>query len=94
MNSMDTAVSFSSHNCFYALVDIKSAWRWVPIYPPHCELQGFCWMFGELDPSHYEHFVENRLCFGFSCAPAIFNHLSNAIVRMMSRHGSQLLSII
>ena len=44
-------------------------------------------MFGEHDPSRYEYFVDNRLCFGLSCAPAIFNRLSNAIVRMMSRRG-------
>ena len=87
MNSIDTAVSFSSRHCYYAIVDIESAWRWVPVYPPHRELQGFRWMFGEFDPSLYEFFVDNRLCFGLSCAPAIFNRLSNAIVRMMSRRS-------
>ena len=44
-------------------------------------------MFGEHDPSRYEYFVDNRLCFGVSCAPATFNRLSNAIVRMMARRG-------
>ena len=87
MNSIDTAVSFSSRHCYYAIVDIESAWRWVPVYPPHRELQGFRWMFGEFDPSRYEFFVDNRLCFGLSSAPAIFNRLSNAIVRMMSRRS-------
>ena len=87
MNSIDTAVSFSSPNCFYAIVDIESAWRWVPVFPPHVSCKGFCWMFGEQDPSRYEYFVYNRLCFGLSCSPAIFNGLSNAIVRMMSSRG-------
>ena len=27
MNSVDTAVSLSTRNCFYAMVDIESAWR-------------------------------------------------------------------
>ena len=45
------------------------------------------WMFGPHDPSRYEYFVDNRLRFGVSCAPAIFNRLSNAIVRMMARRG-------
>ena len=44
-------------------------------------------MFGPHDPSLYEYFVDNRLCFGVSCAPAIFNRLSNAVVRMMARRG-------
>ena len=44
-------------------------------------------MFGELDHSRYEYFGDNHLCFGLSCAPAIFNRLSNATVRMMSRRG-------
>ena len=87
MNSIDTAVSVSTSNCFYAIVDIESAWRWVPVFPPHRQLQGFRRMFGQHDPSRYQYFVDNRLCFGVSCAPAIFNRLSNAIVRMMARRG-------
>lgn len=56
------------------------AWRWVPIFPPHCELQSFCCMFGLHGPSRDECFVDNRLCFGVLCALAILNHLSNAIM--------------
>ena len=44
-------------------------------------------MFGELDPSRYDFFVDNCLCFGLSRTPAIFNRLSNAIVRIMSQRG-------
>ena len=50
-------------------------------------------MFDPHDPSRYEYFVDNRLCFGVSCAPAIFNRLSNAIVRMMAQRGFHLLLI-
>ena len=28
--------------CFFATVDIKAGCRWVPVYPPHRTLQGFC----------------------------------------------------
>jgi len=72
--------------CFYSIVDIESAWPWVLVFPPHRELQGFRWMFGE-DLSCYNYYVDNRLCFGLSCAPSIFNSLSNAIVCMMARRG-------
>ena len=84
MNSIYTSMSMSTDNCFYDIVDIECAWRWVPIFPPHCELQGFCWMFGPHDPSRYKYFVDNQLCFGISCSPAILNRLSNAVVCMMA----------
>jgi len=57
------------------------------VFPPHRELQGFRWMFGPHNPSQYQYFLNNRLCFGLSCAPSIFNRLSNAIVRVMHRRG-------
>lgn len=44
-------------------------------------------MFGTHDSSQYHYYVDNRLCFGLSCAPFIFNRISNAIVRMMGRRG-------
>ena len=88
MNSIDTAVSFSTPSCFYSIVDIESAWRWIPVFSPHRELQGFRWMFGTHDSTKYNDFVDNRLYFGLSCAPFIFNRISNAIiVRMMARRG-------
>ena len=87
MNSIDNAVLFSSPNCFYSIVDIESAWRWVRVFPPHRELQGFRWMFGTQDSSRYNYYVDNRLRFGLSCAPSIFNRLSIAIVLMMARRG-------
>ena len=87
MNSIDSAVSFSTPYCFYSIVYIESAWRWIPVFPPHPELQGFRWMFGTHDSSQYHYYVDNRLCFGLSCAPFIFNRISNAIVRMMARRG-------
>ena len=87
MNSIDSAVSFSTPYCFYSIVDIESSWRWIPVFPPNRELQGFRWMFGTHDSSQYNYYVDNRLCFGLSCAPFIFNRISNAIVRMIARRG-------
>ena len=51
MNSIDSAVSFSTPYCFYSIVDIESSWRWIPVFPPNRELQGFRWMFGTHDSS-------------------------------------------
>ena len=44
-------------------------------------------MFGTHDSSQYNYYVDNRLSFCLLCAPFIFERISNAIVRMMARHG-------
>ena len=78
-------MSMSTPNCFYAIIDIKSAYRWVPIYPPHRQLQGFRWSFYPDQPAQY--YVDNFLCFGLANAPSIFNRISQSIVRTMLREG-------
>ena len=89
--SIDTAVSLSSPNCYYAIADIKSAYRHVPIYPPHRQLQGIRWSFdGKTD----EYLVDNFLCFGLSHAPSIFNKLSRAVTRIMQSFGHKIISYL
>ena len=89
---IDQAVLRSKPFCYYGIVDIESAYRWVPIYPPHSQLQGFRWQFeGESEASFY---VDNFLCFGLNIAPAIFNRISTAIVRMMTRAGHTCLAYL
>lgn len=61
LNSIDKEMLFSSPNCFYSIVDIESAWRYVPVFPPHKELKGFHWIFGTQDSSRYNYYVDNRL---------------------------------
>ena len=34
MNSIDSAVSFSTPYCFYSIVVMESAWRWIPVSSP------------------------------------------------------------
>ena len=90
--TIEHAVNQSTPNCFYSVIDIESAYRWVPVYPPHTQLQGFRWTFnGE---PHENYYVDNYLCFGLSIAPAIFNRISCAIVRMMERAGHKCLSYL
>lgn len=38
--SIDDVVELSSPSCFYSIMEIKAAYRAVPIYPPHLVLQG------------------------------------------------------
>ncbi|XP_055332333.1 uncharacterized protein LOC129584242 [Paramacrobiotus metropolitanus] len=84
LQSIDDALALSSYACHYALVDIKSAYRHVPVFPPHRQLQGFAWSFDE-QPETY--FIDNFLCFGLSIAPFIFFRLSSAVARFIRLKG-------
>ena len=81
--SIDDAIALMRPDCFFATVDIKSAYRWVPVYPPHRTLQGFRWAFN----GSYKYFTDNFLCFGLKNAPSIFHRISCALTRMMARKG-------
>ena len=81
--SIDDAIALMRPDCFFATVDIKSAYRWVPVYPPHRTLQGFRWAFN----GSYKYFTDNFLCFGLKNAPSIFHRISCALTRMMARNG-------
>lgn len=84
--SVDNAVSLMTPGCFFALVDIQQAYRWIPVYPPHQQLQGFQWAFGN-SGNKASFFIDKRLCFGLRNAPSIFHRISNAITRMMRKKG-------
>lgn len=45
-DSIDDAPNASTPSCYYAVVNIESAFRHVPVFSPHRELQGFSWGFG------------------------------------------------
>ena len=47
-------------NYFMTVVDIKAAYRAVPIYPPHRKYQGFSWEW----KGKKSWFQDNRMCFG------------------------------
>lgn len=81
--SIGDAVALCSPHCFFGVVDIAKAFRRVPVYPRHWQLQGFSWKFG----SEAEYFVDNCLCFGLACGPSIFNRISLFIARRMLLSG-------
>ena len=91
-STVEQAVLASNPFSYYAIVDIESAYRWVPIYPPHAQLQGFRWQFSDEAQEHY--YVDNFLCFGLAIAPSIFNRISSAVVRIIQRAGFKCLSYL
>ena len=90
-DSMDDVVDLSFPFSFYAVVDIKSAYRWVPISPAHRTLQGFRWSFDDGPELFY---VDNFLCFGLSIAPSIFQRISTAVARTVKRAGYSIVSYL
>ena len=65
--SVEAATALCKPGSFMAIVDIKSAYRAIPILPQHRKLQGIRWQFtGDQLPRYL---VDNFLCFGLSNAP-------------------------
>ena len=85
--TIDDATKLMSLGCYFSVVDIKKAYRTVPVFPAHRQYQGLRWMFGELDKSQYDYYVDNFLCFGLSCAPGIFCRISNCVSAMLKARG-------
>ena len=89
--SIEDVVSISHPYCFYAIADIKSAYRHVPIFPPHRQLQGLRWSF---DGVSSEYLIDNFLCFGLKHAPSIFNKLSSAVTTIIRSFGHKIVSYL
>ena len=73
--SVDDVVDILKWGMCMSVVDIKSAYRAVPIRQEHRKYMGFEW---ELDGIK-KVFVENRLCFGLRLGPQYFQLISNFI---------------
>ena len=67
--NVKTVTDMLEFNDYMTVVDIKAAFRAVPIRPEHQKYQGFGW---ELDNKFYW-FEDNRLCFGHRLGPMYFN---------------------
>ena len=83
--TMDEAVKLSTPGCFYAKIDLKSAYRSVNIHPSNYDLTGIKWVFqGDGAPTYM---FDKKLPFGARKSPAIFHRLTQSVRRMMARRG-------
>ena len=73
--SVDDVVQMLNPNSYMSVVDIKAAYRAVPILESHRKYQGFSW---EIN-GNKRWYVDNRLCFGLKLGPKYFDMLSNII---------------
>lgn len=68
-----------------AKIDLRHAYRSVPIYPSNFAATGLKWKFeGDED---FTYFYDTRLLFGAKSSPEIFRRITQAIRRMMARRG-------
>ncbi len=70
---------------YMAKVDLKSAYRSVPIHPDCYAATGLKWKFSGNKSVTY--LYDTRLPFGSRAAPGIFHRITQAVRRMMSRKG-------
>lgn len=57
-DSIDNVVTLSSFECYFSVVDIKAAYRWVPVFPAHHN----CKVFAELLTELMRTFLLMRFC--------------------------------
>ena len=88
--SVDDVVSDLSCNDCMAVVDIKSAYRAIPIKPSHRKFQGFSWNLSGED----EWYIDNRLCFGHKLGPMYFNRFSAFMYDTLTLQGHNVVNYL
>ncbi|PJE78159.1 hypothetical protein CI610_02909 [invertebrate metagenome] len=88
--SVDDAVKLVTPFCYMAKVDLKSAYRSVPISKHSQKVTGLKWEFK--DGPRY--LVDTKLPFGSKSAPGIFHRLSQSVRRMMRRKGFKIVAYL
>ena len=82
-NTIDTVVKEVTTDSYMATVDLQDAYRSVPICPKDRVHFGLRWDLGK-GPVYL---TDNFLCFGSRCSAFIFNRLTDAVARYMSRNN-------
>ena len=80
---VDDAAALVTRGCFMAKIDLQNAYRCVSISQHSQRVTGLQWQFG----SRIVYLRDTRLPFGSKLAPGIFHRLTQAVKRMLKRHG-------
>ena len=86
---VDDAASLMTEGCFFAKVDLKSAYRSVNISESSQKATGLKWNYYGTEV----YLRDTRLCFGAKLSPGIFHRLTQVVKRMMGRRGYDLLIV-
>ena len=83
--SIDDAIKLVDREFYLAKIDLRHAYRSVPVHPANCPALGLKWTFlGDEAPTYL---MDTRLCFGGRRSPGIFHRLTQSVRRMMHRRG-------
>ena len=88
-STVDNAASLMTQGCFFAKVDLRSAYRSVKISSHSQKVTGFKWTFGNQEV----YLKDTCLPFGGKLSPGIFHRITQAVKRMMARKGFNLLIV-
>ena len=83
--TLSDACSLARQGSYLAKVDLKSAYRSVPIHPSDYSLTGLKWKFSNDDTETI--LFDSRLPFGARSSCSIFHRLTQSVRRMMARRG-------
>ncbi|MEW8548538.1 MAG: reverse transcriptase domain-containing protein [Candidatus Thiodiazotropha sp.] len=89
-STVDNAAALMKQGCYFAKVDLKSAYRSVSISERSQKVTGFKWTFGNQQAVYLR---DTKLCFGAKLSPGIFHRLTQAVRRMMARKGYDLVVV-
>lgn len=81
--TVQDACELLERNWYMAKVDLKSAYRSVPLHPSQYQFTGLQWTFtGDENPTYM---IDTRLPFGARLSPSHFHRLSQAVKRMLEK---------
>lgn len=83
--TLDDAIKLLKPNYYMAKIDLKHAYRSVPIHPANYQATGCKWRFAGDNFDTY--FYDTRLPFGAKSSPGIFHRITQAVRRMMAKRG-------
>ena len=83
--TLDDAIKMLQPNYFTAKIDLRHAYRSVPIHKSNYVATGLQWHFA--GHNHPTYFFDTRLPFGAKSSPDIFHTLTRSVRRMMERRG-------
>jgi len=81
--TVDEALTLVSPGAYCVKVDLKSAYRSIPISVESQQYTGLQWKVNGVD----EYFVDTRLPFGARASPGIFHRITQAVARMLQKRG-------
>lgn len=83
--TLDDAIKLLRPNYYMAKIDLRHAYRSVPIHPFNYQFTGLKWQF--LGNTHVTYLYDTRLPFGAKSSPEIFHRITQSVRRMMARRG-------